>query len=98
MSLCTPDPFKSQYERLTKADFSEAGPVSAADYSRLVGAFRDKTLQTTGMQVAFGEVAKQQGGAWVRNFGLPLQYKFEGTYATSRLIFAGAFPVPLVLQ
>jgi RHS repeat-associated protein len=79
---------RSKYGSLTKADFSQ---LSAMQYSEVVGNFRDKKTQTTGSQVAFGEIAKQQGGAWVRDFSLPFQYKFEGRSGIKDLRFSGGF-------
>ena len=73
---------------MTKADFSESS-LSAIQYSQLVGSFRDRKIQTTGRQVAFGEIAKAQGGAWVRNYRLPFQYKFEGSSVVKQLSFSG---------
>jgi hypothetical protein len=59
----------------------------------LVGAFRDGTLDKTYKQLAFGEIAKQQGQAWIRDFNLPFQYKFEGSSGVKDLRFWGGVSI-----
>lgn len=82
-----------KYRALTRANF---GALPAVEYSKLVGAFRDRLIETTGRQLAFGEIAKKEGAAWVRNFQLPFQYKFEGSSGVKNLISAGGFsPEPM---
>jgi hypothetical protein len=76
---------------LSKFDFSS---LSAITYSRAVDSFRDGERECTGYQVAFGEIAKQQGRTWVRDDSLPFQYKFEGLSGVKNLIFAGGVSLP----
>ncbi len=84
---------RAKYNSLTKYDFSA---LSDADYSSQVGDFRAGRRLTTGSQVAFGEIAKYNGSAWVRNLNLPFQYKFEGYSGVSGLrSFGGFSPEPL---
>ena len=84
---------RAKYQSLSKADFTA---LSTLQYSQVVSGFRDEITETTGKNVAFGEIAKRQGGTWVRNNSLPLQYKFEGFSGVSGLKFFGGFsPEPL---
>ena len=84
---------RATYNSMTHYDF---GSLSDPDYSSQVGEFRAGRRLTTGSQVAFGEIAKYNGSAWVRNRALPFQYKFEGYSGVKALKFFGGFsPEPL---
>ena len=81
---------RSQYASLSKADFTL---LPAIQYSQLVEAFQDGMIHTTGKDVAFGEIARKQGGTWVRDYSRALQYKYETGSAVQRLKFFGGFSI-----